>query len=220
MLNIIAYTFPSCTKETSKAIPTPDAITLEKMVVSYNSGKVLEHEKAILTEGDMTIMTLPSKEVLFFLRKDGASTNDIFLGQGIQLSSSVQKELGRVTVAYLREAIAVQTEEGEIYTFTIGEGKGHETIQKIASSWSGIGYGLSFRWNRDTGPSDYKGLNSEKELMVRASSCVCVDVTSTNPPNCESGGAGSTACSIGATSTDPGCSVTCGSAYYSCCNPN
>lgn len=223
-LNILVPAFQSCTKDSSKT--NNAAVTLENLVSTYNAGVVLEHEKAILMEGEMTVMTLPSKEVLFFLKKNGALTYDIFLGQGTELSSMIQKELGKVKIAYLREAMAVETEDGEIYTFTIGERKGNEIVQKLTPSWSGKGYGLAYRWNRTVDPSDYKGLAAESELASRASDCRCVEsVPPPNPaPPCQSGGSGATSCSIGATvingvTTDPGCSVTCGSTTYACCNP-
>ena len=180
----------------------------------YNAGVILEHEKAILMEGEMTVMTLPSKEVLFFLKKSGETTNDIFLCQGTELTSTIQKELGKVKVAYLREALAVETENGEIYTFTIGERKGHEIVQKAIPTWSGKGYGLSLNRSRNEGPLDYKGLNSTNEL--RASTCKCREPIDPDD-DCDSGGHYSTSCSIGPTTTDPGCSTSCTGGRYACC---
>jgi hypothetical protein len=218
VLNIIQ----SCTKDSSKNDNPALQFTLENLVSTYNKGVALDHNKAILMEGEMTVMTLPSKEVLFFLKKAGASTYEIFLGQGTELSSMIQTELGKVKVAYLREALAVETETGEIFTFTIGERKGHELVQKLTSTWSGKGYGLAFRWNRTETPSDYKGLSSEKDLEFRAATCRCELSGGPSVP-CSSGGVGATDCSIGATvvngvTTDPGCSIGCGQGYYACCN--
>ncbi|MBK8194039.1 MAG: hypothetical protein IPK76_12820 [Lewinellaceae bacterium] len=174
-----------------------------------------------MLEGEMTLVTLPSREALFFLKKAGESDYDIFLCQGTELSSAAQKELGKVKVAYLREALAIETSEGDIYTFTIGSRKGHEIIQKVVPYWSGKGYGLALNNNRADGPLDYKGLSSTDDL--RASSCKCRLYHDPNDDSdCDSGGIGASSCSIGGTSTDPGCSVSCasdvaGSTYYACC---
>ncbi|MBV6440236.1 MAG: hypothetical protein DYG98_11020 [Haliscomenobacteraceae bacterium CHB4] len=219
VLNMVAPIFQSCIKDTPKTdnqVPP----TLEQLVNTYNTGVTLEHEKAILLEGDMTIMTLPSKEVLFFLKRGTQSSYDIFLGQGTELSSAVQKELGKVKVAYLREAMAVQTEDGNIYTFTIGERKGHEVIQKLSPAWTGKGYGLAYSYNGNLSPKDFKGLSSTNE--IRASTCKCRrQEPNTDWSDCDSGGEGASSCSIGASGTDPGCSVSCASnsysTYYACC---
>jgi hypothetical protein len=219
LLNILVTAFQSCTKDSSKTNNATVA-TLENLVNTYNAGVVFEHEKAILMEGEMTAMTLPSKEVLFFLKKEGKPTYDIFLGQSTELSSVIQKELGKVKVAYLREAMAVETEVGEIYTFTIGERKGNELVRKLTPTWYGKGYGLAYNFNSSLSPSDFKGLSSTDEL--RASSCKCRLVTpNTTWDDCDSGGDGANSCSIGASGSDPGCSVSCVSTeystYYACC---
>lgn len=217
VLNIAAPAFQSCTKETPKTDNPVLQVTLENLVSTYNAGVVLAHEKAALLEGEMTVLTLPSKEVLFFLKKEGKATYDMFLGQGTELSSMVQKELGKVKVAYLREAMAVETQNGEIYTFTIGERKGHELVQKLASTWSGKGYGLALNFDISEAPADFKGLASTDEL--RATTCKCrLQTPTTDDSDCDSGGEGSTSCSIGASGTAPGCSVSCtGPTYYACC---
>lgn len=216
LLNIVVPAFQSCTKDSSKTDNPALQVTLENLVATYNNGVMLEHEKAILMEGEMTIMTLSSKEVLFFLKKDDITTNDIFLGQGTELSSVIQKELGNVKVAYLREALVIETAAKEIYIFTIGERKGHELVQKLAPIWFGKGYGLSLNINRAEGPSAYKGLSSTDE--IRASTCKCrYQEAGSDDSDCTAGGSGSTSCSIGASGSDPGCSVSCSEGHYSCC---
>lgn len=228
VLNILVPAFQSCSKDSSKTENPTLQLTMENLVNSYNKDVTFEHEKAVFLEGEMTIMTLPSKEVLFFLKKEGSNINEVFLGQGTDLSSMIQKELGKVKVAYLREALGIETEDGAIYTFTIGERKGHDIIQKLTPAWTGKGYGLTYNYGRDLGPSDFKGLSSTDELREPTpSSCKC-RVSGSSDSDCASGGAGSTSCSIGATTAangttvDPGCTVSCGTSaggvvYYACC---
>lgn len=213
-LNLCMPVFQSCTKEGPKADNASVPITLENLVNQYNAGIGLPHQKASLLEGQMSVLTLPSKEVLFFLNQPGKPTNDIFLGQATELSSVLAKELGKVKVAYLREALAVESSNGEIYTFTIGIRKGHDLVQKLASTWTGKGYGLSLNLNRAEGPLNFKGLFSTDEL--RATTCKCREKGS-NDSDCTAGGNGSTDCSIGASGTDPGCSVSCNDLYFACC---
>lgn len=213
-LNFAMPGFQSCTKENPKPDNPMSKVTLESLVNLYNIGTTLPHQKASLLEGEMTVFTLPSKEVLFFLTQAGKSTNDIFLGQGTELGSLLKKELGKVKVAYLREAMAVEMQNGEIYTFSIGVGKGHDLIQKLAPTWLGKGYGLSLNLNRTETPSNFKGLFSTDEL--RASICRCREKGS-DDSDCTAGGKGSTDCSIGSSSNDPGCSVSCNNLNFACC---
>ena len=108
----------------------------------------------------------------------------------------------------------METANGEIYIFTIGEGKGHKLVQKLVPTWSGKGFGLALNRSRTEGPLDFKGLSSSNEL--RASTCKC-RVNLTDDSDCTAGGNGSTSCSIGSTVNDPGCSVSCNEHYYACC---
>lgn len=166
-LNLAAPTFQSCSKDFSKADTSTLQSTLENLVKAYNQNVMLEHDKAIFMEGDMTIVTLPSKEVLFFLKKEGAATNDLFIGQGTALSSMLQKDLGKVKVAYLKEAIAIKAADGTVYTFTIGVRKGHELVQKLSPNWSGTGFGLANYYGRHISPDECKGASSTDDLVLR-----------------------------------------------------
>ena len=210
LLNITIPVFHSCTKESAK---TPDPVTLESLVNAYNIGLLHEPEKAVILEGTMTIMTLPSKEVIFFLKPAASPGNHIFIGQGTELPSMLQKDMGAIKVAYLKDAMAVEAADGSVYTFTIGVRKGHELVQKLKSDWAGAGYGLTLNYNRTEGPGDFKGLASTEEF--RASVCKC-RLANQSDTDCDSGGSGAASCSIGSTTTDPGCSVSC-SVGYACC---
>lgn len=210
LLNVALPVFQSCTKESAKA---SDPVTLESLVNAYNIGLLHENEKAAMLEGVMTIMTLPSKEVIFFLKPANSPDNHILIGQGTELPSMLQKDLGLVKVAYLKDAIAVEDKDGNIYTFTIGVRKGHELIQKLNSDWAGTGYGLILNYNRSEGPADFKGMASTEEF--RGSVCKC-RLANQSDTDCDSGGLGAASCSIGSTTTDPGCSVSC-SVGFACC---
>lgn len=229
-LNVAIPLIQSCTKDTPKTDNPASRPGMESLVSEYNAGVLFNHEKALLLEGKMTVLSLPSKEVLFFLKQENEPGNQVFLGQGTVLSSTIQKDLGKVKVAYLREAIAIETEQKEIYTFTIGERKGHDLIRKLTPDWSGKGFGLAFNYRRYTEPFDYQGLLSTDDLVqdrATPSSCKCVEPQEVPTSNCTSGGTGASSCSIGATvnngvTVDPGCTVSCATVdgvvrWYACC---
>jgi|GEM_PF-6271553 len=210
-LNVVFY-FPACTKDTPGS-KQQQAITLESLVSSYNVGISAEPFKAQLLEGTMEVLTLPSREVIFFLKQADQMANDVFIAHATDVSVQLNADLGQVKIAYLRQAVAIQDQTGQIYTFTIGEGKGHELIQKLTSTWTGQGFGLSFKTQVQESISDYKGLASTSEL--RSVACDCEKARG----GCDSGGEGATDCSISSNTIGGGsCSVSCGSGYYACCN--
>lgn len=222
VLNLLIPFLQSCTKDS----PKTNHSVLQNLVGAYNKDVHFEQDKAIFIEGEMTIITLPSKEVLFFLKKENKATHEIFLAQGTELPSNIKRNLGKVKVAYLREAMAFETQDGEFYTFTIGVRKGHQLIQGFSSAvWSGSGFGLAFWYNRSEIPSDYEGLSSTDDLYrnLRATPAECkcklYDPQIPTDPDCTSGGPGSTSCSIATVGTIAGCSVSCDTehSYYACC---
>lgn len=221
VLNILVPVIQSCTKDSQKTGNS----ALRNLVDTYNKDVPFEQDKAVYLEGEMTVMTLPSKEVLFFLKKENKPTTEIFLAQGTSLPSNPDKALGKVKVAYLHEAVAIEAENGDIYTFTIGERKGDALIQNLTPAWAGKGFGLAFWFNRKETPSDFAQLASTDDLYgnlrATAPECKCkvYDPNVTNDPDCTSGGVGATSCSIATVETVAGCSVSCESqnSYYTCC---
>ncbi len=212
-LNVIFY-FPSCTKDTPSST-AQQPVTLESLVLAYNVGLNIDAYKAQFLEGTMEVITLPSKEVLFFLKQADQTNNSMFLAQATDFSSKLTADLGQVKVAYLKEAIVIQDQTGLLYTFSIGEGRGNELIQKLTATWTGQGYGLAFNTHVQESVTNYKGLSSTNEL--RKVSCKCE--ASGGRSDCDSGGVGSTECSISSGGlTSEGCSVRCGGGYYACCN--
>lgn len=221
VLNILVPIIQACTKDSQKAGNS----ALRNLVNTYNKDVPFEQDKAVYMEGEMTVMTLPSKEVLFFLKKENKPTTEIFLAQGTYLPSNPNKVLGKVKVAYLHEAVAIETEEGDMYTFTIGERKGDALIQSLTPAWAGKGFGLAFWFNRKETPSDFAQLASTDDLYrnLRATSpeckCKVYDPNVSNDPDCTSGGVGATSCSIATVGTVAGCSVSCDTehSFYACC---
>jgi hypothetical protein len=206
--------FQSCKKEPAQLPPAPLSL-LEQMVATYNAGKPEGMpSRASLMQGTMTAMTLPSKEALFFLQENGSGNTHLFLCQGETLSADLLEELGQVRVAYLHESVVIETADKGYYTFSIGERKGHDLAQQVTGKWTGLGYGLALNSDTDLRPEMFKGKGSFGE--VRANSCKCRAVTQ-DDSDCNSGGSGSTDCSIGSTEKQPGCSVSCSNGNYACC---
>lgn len=206
------YSFQGCLKENPTDENQPTQFSLAQMVADYNYGKNMDFEKALLLKGTVTAMTFPSNEVLFFIEYPGQSSQDLFYGQGTSLSSTLGKEMKEVTVAYFRDALAVETKEGELFTYSLGEGEGHNLIKDLPAVWKGTGYGLSYRTNTPFRPKDVKGLSSLE--IVREVTCICIEFYVQE--ECDSGGPGAVTCSISDSSGE--CSVTCREQYYPCCN--
>lgn len=236
MLLVLGATFLflyRCSQSDNNSETSGNAAFIAGLVAQYNAGESIDEFKAIFMEGSMSVLTLPSKEVLFFLKRtDNSAVNDIFICQNNQLETTLNEDLGNVYVAYLREALVIQTTNGKTYVFSIGERKGHEIAKNISADWSITGYGLAFWMNRSDDPSSFKGYSSLSEKYApgdpdKASSrssvneCQCVEYQVPRPPdgdsNCNSGGYGSSSCSITGTTTQAGCSTNCSGNYYACC---
>jgi hypothetical protein len=208
-----------CNKEAKKGERTEETkiVSLEKLVESYNKDKINAHQMASLYEGEMTIITLPSTESLFMLEGGEEEGGILFYCQSEPKSSDanevMDKNLGLVRAAYLREALVVSTSDGELFTFSIGKGQGDELIKDIKANWQHIGFGLSAIQGRGYSPEDFRGLQSVADTRADVA-CLCVRHTET--AECEAGGSGSTSCSI--SSGTASCNVTCDGWHYACCN--
>lgn len=225
LLIAILFTWSTfgCNKETKKEERKEETkiVSLEKLVENYNQGKIhYPKDRALLIEGEMTLMTLPSTEALFFFNSGEEGGDIMFYCQREPKSSdtpeAMERSLGHVRAAYLREALVVSTSDGELFTFSIGKGLGTELIKDIKANWHYEGFGLSAIHGRDYTPEDFRGQQSVSETRADVE-CKCVRHTETT--DCQSGGEGALSCSVslGAES----CTATCnGEWYYACCNSN
>lgn len=208
-----------CNKETKKEERTKETkiVSLEKLVESYNKDKINAHQMASLYKGEMTIITLPSTESLFMLDGGEEEGGILFYCQSEPKSSDanevMDKNLGLVRAAYLREALVVSTSDGELFTFSIGKGQGDELIKDIKANWQHIGFGLSAIQGRGYSPEDFRGLQSVSDSRAAV---VCACVLQTEVADCQSGGEGAMSCRVSKDARS--CTATCGEGYFACCN--
>ena len=200
-ITILIVFFISCDKETLKKQEF-HLQNVDKMISEFNVGRNIENW-ALLSEGDLEIIIANDMILMKFDIPGNEEIKTYFLQIDKKDFSLKSQHFGLAEVIYLQQQIVVNSlERQQTLLFSLTKDSTPNYAKDIIFTNQFYGYGI--------------GLNSaiRGAVTLRTPTCYCY-LTSEPLQGCDSGGIGSTSCSILGTG---GCSVSCGLHYYSCCN--
>jgi hypothetical protein len=223
----------ACSKGGEKSV-----FNLEAVLEKLNAGK-LPHEQSKLIYSDVVLQQVAKDEYGIFVLEDNVenATGKFFILQSEKLEREKNAILRDAKILWMNNSVAIEHSEGAHFFYV---GSKNELFADVAIEHNLQGFGVSKHQNktywqevismvnrnkayeRTSGASDPLPDGPLPEEPEEKVNCKCVSTI--QHLECESGGEGSTSCSVsqtvtaGPVSTTNTCTTTCGTGYYACCN--
>ncbi len=209
----------SCSKDHLSEKETSLEIIQEQIITKNNKNK---HGSQV------SIKNTKNNEILIFEKPIGA---DYVVRYLLQMNNlvKVSKFLKEASVSYDGSKLKVSTTNDGNYLFQLDSKGGLENNFTLTKKFNG--FGLSRLVIKDTESGDDEsfriGYHINGGPTVGIVTCICIN-NSVVDNTCDSGGAGSSSCSISElqeqdndlknSEADGSCSVSCNDGYYACCD--
>jgi len=214
--------------QSSEIQPSDYSISnVKKYLDKYNSGKVSYHQAQFYT-GTVYIRAASEDRMAIYLTKDGGKENEMFL---LQMTENKHKDfqlkIDKAQVFYFRNQLIINAVNEDLklkFNLTNAELLPVEKEEDLQFKYAFSGFGLvqlkgySY-YNNGLSSSSYRaGLGEPGDPPTgEKPSCSCTNNILTE---CDSGGQGSSSCSVTNTNGQS-CSTSCTSAtQWACCNHN
>lgn len=195
-----SLTYMACEMESYGDLAIKDA---QKILEQFNIGK-LEQEQGKYLEGEVQITAVKDDGIYVKVTMPNSDKTENFRLQMENIENvSYNKDINKAQVLFFRDLLIINSlEETLRLQFTLNNDTKIEGVKAMKFDNIYNGYGLAY----------YE--SSEIESRYVKPTCGCEG--SHSEKDCDSGGYGSTSCSVN--NGQQSCSVSCGGTTHACCN--